>query len=1154
MNTKKRSLKRGLFKRYSTSISIGLIGLALSLTVFFFVGEWETKWRKSVFDQLAESRCNSFRSEIHQHLHELMALKRFYDGSQFVSREEFDQFVTPIFCVHQDLRGFGWAPRVTDTDRNVFEQTLQAEGLANYQIHDSSVPGEMEIAAHHKEYYPVLYRTPQLDWAIGLNQFSQSLRREAIEQARDMNQVVITGPTIFPSELKNRFGTITFAPVYKKGMPTTTVEERRAAIEGIVICAMGVGDILESVIGELQPGGIDISVSDLSAPEGEQLLFHHTSRLRNAEEDDLTHQGKNGFGLSFVTSFEVANRTWEMHCTPSSGYLTSHPVWINWILLLGGLILTSLLAAFVYTRQTRMAVIEELVDKRTAQLRASEQQLKATNQQLRAGEQQLKAANQQLKAQEQQLRASNQQLRASEENYRLLIDSVDAGINLIDREGNFLLVNDRSANMMGISPADLIGKNISNVMPPDYLALAMERLNRVVETGVGEVHEMFVEQFQRWFLENLQPVKNTSGETIGIQVMSQDITERKQYDDALLKSKEVAENYLNVAAEIIISLNAEGTITLLNESGHSTLGYNKGDLIGKNWFDTCLPARLRNEVGIVFNKLMQGEIEEVITYENPIVTKSGGEKIILWHNTLLRDEAGNICGSLSSGEDITERKQAEEALQESETKFRTYVSHAPDAIFIANALGSFVDVNLAASKITGYSRSELLSMSVLDLADPKARPEELESFKRLMEIGRENSETKLKRKDGSIIWVSLDAVSLSEDRLMAFISDITETKRLRELESRAQRLESAGKISGQIAHDFNNLLAPLIAYPEFIREELPKNHPALTYLTSIEDSAARIADINQQLLTLGRRGHYNQQVMNLNEIIMRAVKEMDALPATMTCKMQLDEDLMNVMGGGAQIHRVISNLLTNAQDAIQDVGQITVKTENYYVDEMCVAYGRVPKGEYVKMTLSDTGCGIPDDIIQKIFDPFFTSKTTDKKRGSGLGLSVVDSVLKDHNGYLDLSSKVGQGTSFYLYFPITREDVGISEIQQSDGGTETILVVDDDELQRDVSMKLLSKLGYKVSTAESGEKAIEFLKDNPQDLLVMDMVMPMGIDGAETYRQVAEFNPGQKAIIVSGFSETDRVLEAQKFGAGAFVKKPLTVKDVAAAVRMELDR
>ena len=263
---------------------------------------------------------------------------------------------------------------------------------------------------------------------------------------------------------------------------------------------------------------------------------------------------------------------------------------------------------------------------------------------------------------------------------------------------------------------------------------------------------------------------------------------------------------------------------------------------------------------------------------------------------------------------------------------------------------------------------------------------------------------------------------------------------------------------------------------------------------------------------------------------------------------------MDILGGGAQLNRVMSNLLHNAKDAMQNIGQITVKTENYYVDEVSIIYGRVPKGEYIKLTISDTGCGIPDDIVQKIFDPFFTTKSTDKKRGSGLGMSVVDAVIKDHNGFIDLSTKVGEGTSFFIYFPITRRSMDNQDLVEIHGGDERILIIDDDDIQREVTLQLLTKLGYDVSIVESGEKAIEFLRENPQNLVILDMIMPGGIDGAETYRRIAEIYPRQKAIILSGFSESDRVLEAQRLGAGAFLKKPVTRKIIAGAVRTELDK
>ncbi len=533
--------------------------------------------------------------------------------------------------------------------------------------------------------------------------------------------------------------------------------------------------------------------------------------------------------------------------------------------------------------------------------------------------------------------------------------------------------------------------------------------------------------------------------------------------------------------------------------------------------------------------------------------ETGREKWVHGLGSLKFDEDGNPVEMFGTIQDITERKQAEEALRL--TQFS--VDNSTDAVYWIGPDAEFVYVNYAAVEASGYSKEELLTMTVHDISPEFPVEVWPAHWAELKEKKSFVIHTIHQRKDKSIypVEITVNFIQFGGREInCAIAKDITELKRLQELESRAARLETAGMIAGQVAHDFNNLLAPILAYPEFIRDELPRDNNAHTFLDAIESAAKKIADINQDLLTMGRRGHYTQDIINLNRIVLQAVQEMESRPDAVACKTDLREDLMNIKGGDAQIHRMLTNLIVNAQDAIEDVGQITIKTENYYADNTSIAFGRVPRGEYVKLTVSDNGCGIQDDIIEKILDPFFSTKTADRKRGSGLGLSVVDAVVKDHNGYLDLSSKVGHGTSFYIYFPVTREDAGKEKSERLAGGAETILIVDDDETQREVTSRLLKKLGYQVSSVESGEKAIEFLRENPQDLVILDMVMPGGIDGAETYRRILEINSRQKSIILSGFSESDRVFEAQKLGAGAFVRKPVTKNVIAAAVRTELDR
>jgi PAS domain S-box-containing protein len=515
-----------------------------------------------------------------------------------------------------------------------------------------------------------------------------------------------------------------------------------------------------------------------------------------------------------------------------------------------------------------------------------------------------------------------------------------------------------------------------------------------------------------------------------------------------------------------------------------------------------------------------------------------------------------IVGEMIAG--AIARKKAVEALGSSEERYRQLVEHATEGIVVAQGRSTKF-ANPRVEEITSYSREELLSKPFLEFIHPDDRQLVIDNQQKRLkgELTPKTYEIRMINKYGETRWLRIGGVIINWEGKPAslnFVVDITENKRLKELESRAQRLEAAGQIAGQVAHDLNNLLAPLIAYPEFIREDLPKGHSVLPYLNDMEKMAQQIADINQQLLTLGRRGHYNLEPMNLNNLIRETLSDQKPFPKTLVIETDLDNELLNIKAGQAQIHRMLSNIIHNARDATQDIGHIVIKSENFYADNVSVAFGNVPQGEYVKLTISDTGHGISEDITQKIFDPFFTTKTADKKRGSGLGLSVVDAVVKDHKGYIDLESKIGSGTIFYFYFPVTREGIDDSESEPITGGSEKVLVVDDDEMQRVVTLKILNSLGYTASAVESGEKAIDLLSREPQDLLVLDMIMPPGIDGAETFEKALKVNPSQKALIVSGYAETDRVQKALQLGAGAFIRKPLTRGKLAWAVRRELNR
>lgn len=383
--------------------------------------------------------------------------------------------------------------------------------------------------------------------------------------------------------------------------------------------------------------------------------------------------------------------------------------------------------------------------------------------------------------------------------------------------------------------------------------------------------------------------------------------------------------------------------------------------------------------------------------------------------------------------------------------------------------------------------------------------------------------------------------------------ELKQRKRLQSELARAQRLETAGRIAGQIAHDFNNLLGPLAAYPTLVRDDLPADHAAQEMLAEMEASACKIAEINQQLLALGRRGHYTQEVIDLNGQVQKVLTSL-SLPREIQVKTELASDLFCIKGGSAQLVRALNNIISNAVEAMHFDGVLTVRTENIYIDNPLQHKNILKRGEYVRLEISDTGDGIDQSHLDKIFDPFFTTKTMDRMRGSGLGLSVVHGVMQDHHGHVTVDSTPGKGTTFSLFFPIVRDLNELpAPLEEVRGGNESILVVDDDPIQRKVNQQILNRLGYQVHAIASGEQAVEYVKEHPQDLLLLDMLME-GIDGTETYKRILQFRPDQRALLLSGYAKSKRVEQAIRLGAGSFIAKPISMTSLATAVRKELDQ
>ena len=521
-----------------------------------------------------------------------------------------------------------------------------------------------------------------------------------------------------------------------------------------------------------------------------------------------------------------------------------------------------------------------------------------------------------------------------------------------------------------------------------------------------------------------------------------------------------------------------------------------------------------------------------------------------------------------------------EELRQSEVKYRLLAENITDVIWTMDLDFRFTYVSPAVVQQQGWTPEEYRTHRLQDVLTPESLDKVLNEFGRRMaglkdpvlRHAASTLEIEIKRKDGTTLWAEVTAsFLLGEDNtpigVLGVTRDITERRRAQKEKealldrlNRSRKMEAIGTLAGGVAHDLNNVLSGVVSYPDLLLLDLPAESPLRRPIEVMQESGKKAAAIVQDLLTLARRGVAVSEVVNLNDLINDhlASPEMDRLRSfhpLVAVETHLDPALLSVLGSPVHLSKTIMNLVSNAAEAMPEGGSIRISTENCCLEKALRGYHEPPPGEYARLRVADSGIGIAPEDYHRIFEPFYTKKKMGRS-GTGLGMAVVWGTVQDHGGHIDLRSAEGQGTTVDLYFPVTRQepaprDVGDS-IEALRGNGEHVLVVDDIPEQREIAARIISQLGYAVSSAGSGEEALDYLKEHRADLVVLDMIMDPGIDGLETFRRVLRSHPRQKAIITSGFAETARVHQAQKLGAGAYVKKPYTIEALGAAIRSEL--
>ncbi|MGD9350455.1 MAG: ATP-binding protein [Desulfobacterales bacterium] len=516
-------------------------------------------------------------------------------------------------------------------------------------------------------------------------------------------------------------------------------------------------------------------------------------------------------------------------------------------------------------------------------------------------------------------------------------------------------------------------------------------------------------------------------------------------------------------------------------------------------------------------------------------------------------------------------------LEQSENKYRELVETANSIILRINTQGHITFSNKFAQRFFGYTETEFFERDAAEILWPRSRTTRRDFANWIHVLQKDpdrplvsENETELRNKER--VWIAWTYKPIFSDdgqfrEILCIGNDITELK-LADIEKkdlqgqlqRAQKMEAIGTLAGGVAHDLNNILSGIVSYPELILMDLEQDSPLIKPILTIQKSGEKAAAIVQDLLTLARRGVAATEVVNLNSIVSEYLlsPEYERLlleHPDVKVSHQLDANLLNILGSPVHLSKTIMNLVSNAAEAMPDGGKISIRSENRHEDKPLNAFDDIDKGDYVTLTVKDTGIGISPEDIERIFEPFYTKKSMGRS-GTGLGMAVVWGTVKDHRGYIDIQSQEGKGTAITLYFPVTRQEMDRSanffNLEAIKGNGESILIIDDIAEQRQIASEMLEKLGYRVTAVASGEAAVEYLVNHTVDLIVLDMIMDPGIDGLETYQKILQIRPGQRTIIASGYSESERVKEAQRIGAGAYIKKPYLIEKFGRAVKEEL--
>ncbi len=754
-------------------------------------------------------------------------------------------------------------------------------------------------------------------------------------------------------------------------------------------------------------------------------------------------------------------------------------------------------------------------------------------------------------------------LRRSHQRTRDILDNIFAFVGLLSPEGVLLDVNRAPLEMGGLRREDVLGKLVSETYWYTYSSDAQARVQAAIDrAAMGETvrYDELVRAAgdTRVYIDLFFcPLRDANGRVVHVIGSAVDISERVQVKDALIES-EKQYRLLFDSSPLPMWVFDRNTFAFLevNEAAVRHYGYSREEFRKM----TILDIRPAEERSLLLRHMTQ----LVTGLQSPEVWKHRKKDGSIIDVEITSHELAfqRRDAQLVVAHDITEQLKAEEDLKHSEEKFSKTFRSTPLPITIsAVADGRYIDINEAFSKIMGYEREQVIGRTALDLniwADANDRKRMIEQLNAEGHLHSFETQFVTRRGEKRTVLISAEIIKLDgADCVIAITNDITETRRLEEQFRQAQKMEAVGRLAGGVAHDFNNILGVIIGYSDLSREQLPPDGLIFKHIEQIKKAALRATGLTSQLLAFSRQQVLQPSVLNLNAVVNNVSKMLlRVVREDITLNFVPGESLGNVKLDLGQVEQVLLNLVVNARDAMPRGGRIIIETANIDFDEnFAKEHMPVKAGSYVMLAVSDTGTGIEKEALSRIFEPFFTTKPAGE--GTGLGLSMVYGVVQQSGGSIWVYSEVGKGTSFKMYFPRVDESA-ISLIEPRPdsrvaSGSETILLVEDEETLRELTAELLRSGGYRVLVAESGEAALAMLRQSDTVHLLLTDVIMSGMSGSELAAKTRELRQEVKVLYMSGYTGNLIATHGVVPTKSALVQKPFTKHALLTQVRAVLD-